>query len=51
MLQTLDANGPGQGPSIATSRADYIAPSYWIDTVDLCFDLDPFIQASLKQGV
>src|SRR3990167_11324752 len=22
-------------------RADYVAPAYWIDTVDLCFDLDP----------
>ena len=22
-------------------RADYTAPAYWIDTVDLCFDLDP----------
>ncbi|MBC7611168.1 MAG: aminopeptidase N [Polaromonas sp.] len=23
------------------NRADYLAPAYWIDTVDLCFDLDP----------
>ncbi len=22
-------------------RADYAPPAYWIDTVDLCFDLDP----------
>src|SRR6187402_3024915 len=29
----------GQSPVI--NRADYIAPAYWIDTVDLCFDLDP----------
>ena len=25
----------------AIHRADYVAPAYWIDTVDLCFDLDP----------
>ena len=31
----------GQGPAKATNRADYTAPAYWIDTVDLCFDLDP----------
>uniref|UniRef100_UPI00286AC310 aminopeptidase N n=1 Tax=Polaromonas sp. TaxID=1869339 RepID=UPI00286AC310 len=30
-----------QGQSAAIHRADYIAPAYWIDTVDLCFDLDP----------
>ena len=41
MLQKLDASGAGQGPSIAINRADYTAPAYWIDTVDLCFDLDP----------
>ena len=29
----------GQSPVI--NRADYVAPAYWIDTVDLCFDLDP----------
>ena len=29
----------GQSPLIL--RQDYIAPAYWIDTVDLCFDLDP----------
>lgn len=23
------------------NRTDYVAPAYWIDTVDLCFDLDP----------
>ncbi|MBC7548593.1 MAG: aminopeptidase N [Polaromonas sp.] len=32
---------PGQGPAVAINRADYSAPAYWIDTVDLCFDLDP----------
>ena len=41
MLQKLDASGAGQSPSVAIHRADYSAPAYWIDTVDLCFDLDP----------
>ena len=41
MLQKLDASGAGQGPSVSINRADYTAPAYWIDTVDLCFDLDP----------
>ena len=41
MLQKLDASGAGQGPSVAINRADYTAPAYWVDTVDLCFDLDP----------
>ena len=70
-----------EGQSQVIRRADYEAPAYWIDTVELCFDLDPtktrvlnrmqvrrnpdrpaqplrldgdldpFIQASLKQGV
>ena len=31
----------GQAPALAIRRADYSAPAYWIDTVDLCFDLDP----------
>ena len=31
----------GQASAIAIHRADYTAPAYWIDTVDLCFDLDP----------
>lgn len=26
---------------MAIHRADYTAPAFWIDTVDLCFDLDP----------
>ncbi|MDB5730998.1 MAG: pepN [Variovorax sp.] len=30
-----------QGQPIATRREDYAAPAYWIDTVDLCLDLDP----------
>ena len=41
MLQKLDASGAGQGPSVTIHRADYSAPAFWIDTVDLCFDLDP----------
>ena len=31
----------GQAPAITVNRTDYSAPAYWIDTVDLCFDLDP----------
>ena len=31
----------GQAPALTINRADYTAPAYWIDTVDLCFDLDP----------
>ena len=30
-----------QGPAISVQRGDYQAPAYWIDTVDLTFDLDP----------
>ncbi|QDL38775.1 aminopeptidase N [Rhodoferax sediminis] len=30
-----------EGQATAIQRADYSAPAYWIDTVDLCFDLDP----------
>ncbi len=30
-----------QGQATAIQRADYTAPAYWIDTVELCFDLDP----------
>jgi aminopeptidase N len=41
MLQKLDASGAGSSPSVAIHRTDYTAPAYWIDTVDLCFDLDP----------
>ena len=29
------------GQSSVIYRADYQAPAFWIDTVDLCFDLDP----------
>ena len=41
MLQKIDATGAGQGPSVAINRADYTPPAFWIDTVELCFDLDP----------
>ena len=30
-----------EGQSTVIHRADYSAPAYWIDTVELCFDLDP----------
>ena len=29
------------GQNSVVYRADYQAPAFWIDTVDLCFDLDP----------
>jgi aminopeptidase N len=37
MLQLRDA----EGPATVIRRADYTAPAYWIDTVNLTFDLDP----------
>ena len=37
MLQLRD----GQGQPLAIRREDYVAPAWWIDTVDLSFDLDP----------
>lgn len=30
-----------EGQATAIHRADYAAPAFWIDTVDLTFDLDP----------
>ncbi|MDB5944690.1 MAG: pepN, partial [Ramlibacter sp.] len=30
-----------EGQSSVIHRADYQAPAFWIDTVELCFDLDP----------
>jgi len=30
-----------EGQTKATRRVDYTAPAFWIDTVDLTFDLDP----------
>jgi aminopeptidase N len=41
MLQMMDDRGTGPGAATVINRADYTAPAYWIDTVDLCFDLDP----------
>ncbi|CAM3333670.1 aminopeptidase N [Polaromonas hydrogenivorans] len=40
MLQMIDDRGTGPG-AVVINRADYLAPAYWIDSVDLCFDLDP----------
>jgi len=37
MLQPREA----AGPATLILRGDYTAPAYWIDTVDLSFDLDP----------
>jgi len=37
MLHSLDA----QAAPKAVLRSEYTAPAYWIDTVDLSFDLDP----------
>ena len=37
MLQLREADGP----ATVIHRADYAAPAYWIDTVNLTFDLDP----------
>ncbi len=39
MLQHKNDESAGQ--TIAIKRIDYTAPAYWIDTVDLTFDLDP----------
>ena len=30
-----------EGPAILVRREDYVAPAYWIRSVDLSFDLDP----------
>ena len=40
MLQLLDQH-EGSAHSIAIRRDDYAPPAYWIDTVELVFDLDP----------
>ena len=37
MLQLRD----GASPATVIRRTDYTAPPYWVDTVDLSFDLDP----------
>ncbi|WP_369685537.1 M1 family aminopeptidase, partial [Pseudacidovorax intermedius] len=38
MLLSRDAQSAAP---VAIQREDYAPPAYWIDTVDLCFDLDP----------
>ena len=40
-----------EGTAPLIRREDYAAPPFWIKKVDLTFDLDPFIEASLKQGL
>jgi aminopeptidase N len=40
MLQSSKDDGGAQAPAIVLREA-YSAPAFWIDTVDLCFDLDP----------
>ncbi|MDH4449466.1 MAG: aminopeptidase N [Rhodoferax sp.] len=37
MLHLREASGP----AAVIHRGDYTAPPFWIDTVDLCLDLDP----------
>ena len=39
MLQ--NKNDESSGQAVAIKRLDYTPPAYWIDSVDLCFDLDP----------
>ncbi|WP_422846438.1 aminopeptidase N [Acidovorax sp. M2(2025)] len=43
MLQLHKADGSGDGTAqpAAVHREDYTAPAYWIDSVELTFDLDP----------
>ena len=38
-----------EGSATLTQRADYTAPAFWIDTVDLTFDLDPVKTRVLNQ--
>ncbi|MCW8206376.1 aminopeptidase N [Verminephrobacter aporrectodeae subsp. tuberculatae] len=40
-LHEADTGGDGAGPAHAIRREDYCAPAFWIDSVDLTFDLDP----------
>ena len=37
----MPSNRDGQGQAVSVQRLDYQPPAYWIDTVDLTFDLDP----------
>ncbi|MFN9475995.1 aminopeptidase N [Acidovorax sp.] len=41
MLPSHNADASGAGPATAIRREDYTAPAYWIDSVELTFDLDP----------
>jgi len=41
MLHSPTDDLAGAGPARVIHRSDYSAPAFWIDTVDLCFDLDP----------
>ncbi len=41
MLPSPNADASGAGPALAIRREDYAAPAYWIDSVELTFDLDP----------
>ena len=40
-LHKADGSADSAGPAIAIRREDYAAPAYWIDSVELTFDLDP----------
>ncbi|MFN7154810.1 MAG: aminopeptidase N [Acidovorax sp.] len=40
-LHSADGSGDSAGPAVAIRREDYTAPAYWIDSVELTFDLDP----------
>ncbi|MBY0409712.1 MAG: aminopeptidase N, partial [Burkholderiaceae bacterium] len=40
-LHKADAGADGASPATAIQREDYSAPAYWIDNVELTFDLDP----------
>ena len=37
----MPSNRDGQGQAVSIQRLDYQPPAYWIDSVDLTFDLDP----------
>lgn len=39
-LHSADGSGDGAGPAAAIRREDYTAPAYWIDSVELTFDLE-----------
>ena len=37
----MPSNRDGQGQAVSIQRLDYQPPAYWIDSIDLTFDLDP----------